>query len=86
MAQLNIRIDDNLKEKGEKLFNELGMNFSTAFNIFVSQSVREGKIPFEITTKVKDDPFYSDSNMEILLKSIKEANEGKLTPHELIEE
>jgi hypothetical protein len=32
------------------------------------------------------DPFYSESNIKVLRKSIKEANEGKLTEHELIED
>ncbi len=76
MAQVNIRIDDGLKEKADKLFDELGLNMTTAFNIFVRQSVRQGGIPFEITTKI--DPFYSESNMNVLRKSIKEAEEGKI--------
>lgn len=75
MAQINIRIDDNLKEKAEILFEELGLNMSTAFNIFIRQSIRQGGIPFEITTQV--DPFYSESNMKTLIESIKEADEGK---------
>ena len=29
--------------------NELGMNISTAFNIFIRQSLREGRIPFDIS-------------------------------------
>ena len=78
MTQINIRMDDDLKEKGEKLFNSLGMNFTTAVNIFVSQAVREGGIPFVITTKTEtNDPFYSESNMQALRASIKEASEGK---------
>lgn len=77
MAQLNIRIDDDLKEKGEKLFSNLGMSFSTAINVFVSQSVREGGLPFAVTTK-SEDPFYSASNMEVLRKSIQQAKEGKV--------
>ncbi len=75
MAQVNIRIDDALKERADILFNELGLNMTTAFNIFVRQTVRQGGIPFEITTNV--DPFYSTSNMNVLRKSIKEADEGK---------
>lgn len=75
MAQINIRIDDNLKEKAEILFDELGLNMSTAFNIFIRQSIRQGGIPFEITTQV--DPFFSESNMRTLKESIDEANEGK---------
>ncbi|MBT9173186.1 MAG: hypothetical protein DDT21_01579 [Syntrophomonadaceae bacterium] len=84
MAQVNIRIDDTLKERGEKLFDTLGLSFSSAVNLFVSQAVRQGGIPFEITTRI--DPFYNEANMKILRKSIQEANEGKLTAHELIED
>lgn len=48
MAQVNIRIDDNLKAQGEKLFNELGLNFSSAISVFISQAVREQAIPFKV--------------------------------------
>jgi len=68
MAQVNIRIDDTLKEQGEILFSALGMSFSTAVSIFVNQSVREGGLPFAVTTKT--DPFYSESNMKVLRASI----------------
>ena len=52
MQEYNLyeKIDDNLKEKAEILFNELGLNMSTAFNIFIRQSIRQGGISFEITT------------------------------------
>ena len=83
MAQVNIRIDDNLKEKADSLFEELGLNMTTAINMFVRQVIRQGGIPFEITTKT--DPFYSEANLRVLRQSIKDANEGKLTEHELIE-
>lgn len=48
-TNISIRMDTELKVQAEKLFAELGMNISTAFNIFVRQSLREGGIPFEIT-------------------------------------
>lgn len=83
MAQVNIRIDDGLKEKADFLFNELGLNMTTAINIFVRQVVRQGRIPFDITTHA--DPFYSDSNMRALRQSIADADAGKLTEHDLIE-
>lgn len=41
-------MDTDLKAQAEALFNELGMNLTTAFNIFVRQSLREGGIPFEV--------------------------------------
>ena len=39
----------NLKAQADAFFGELGMNLSTAFNIFVRQSLREGRIPFDIS-------------------------------------
>jgi len=51
MAQVNIRIDDELKEKGDHLFRELGISFSSAISMFVSQAVRERAIPFQVTTQ-----------------------------------
>lgn len=76
MAQLNIRIDDDLKEQGEKLFSALGLSFSVAVSVFVSQSVREGGLPFSVTTKSAD-PFYSESNMKALAESIQQFKDGK---------
>ena len=73
-TNLNIRIDRELKEQAEVFFDELGLNMSSAFNIFVRQSLRQGKIPFEISLA---DSFYSPANMAALRLSIKEANEGK---------
>ena len=53
MANINvtIRMDDQLKADADELFDMLGMSFTTAINVFVRQSLREGRIPFEITSK-----------------------------------
>ena len=48
-TNISIRMDSDLKAQADALFAELGMNLSTAFNIFVRQSLREGGIPFTIT-------------------------------------
>jgi DNA-damage-inducible protein J len=84
MAQVNIRIDDELKTRADNIFEELGLTMTTAFTMFIRQTIRQGGIPFEITTRT--DPFYNKENMKILRQSIKEAEEGKLTAHEIIEE
>ena len=47
-TNISIRMDADLKAQADALFAELGMNLSTAFNIFVRQSLREGGIPFEV--------------------------------------
>ena len=48
-TNISIRMDSDLKDQAEILFGEMGMNLTTAFNIFVRQSLREGRIPFEIS-------------------------------------
>ena len=48
-SNISIRMDSETKKEAEALFSDLGMNISTAFNIFVRQSLREGRIPFEIS-------------------------------------
>ena len=48
-SNISIRMDSNLKAAAEELYEELGMNLSTSFNIFVRQSLRERGIPFKIT-------------------------------------
>ena len=48
-TNVTIRLDSQLKFQAEALFSELGLNLSTAFGIFLRQSVREGRIPFSIS-------------------------------------
>ena len=74
-TNLNIKIDKHLKEQAETFFGELGLSMTAAFNIFVRQSLRQGKIPFEIGLAA--DPFYSPANQAVLQQSIQEAAEGK---------
>ena len=48
-TNLTIRIDANIKSEAEKLFEDLGMSISTAFNIFLRQAIRVQAIPFSIS-------------------------------------
>lgn len=47
-ANINVRVDETLKKSAETLFEEIGMNMSTAINIFLKQAVRENGIPFQL--------------------------------------
>jgi DNA-damage-inducible protein J len=73
-TNLNIRIDKELKQQAEVFFSELGLNMTTAINIFVRQSLRQGKIPFEISS----DPFYSPSNVKALKHSLEQLKKGQV--------
>ena len=76
MAQtlVNFRIDESTKKQMEQICGELGITMSTAFNIFAKKVIREKRIPFDVSI----DPFYSESNMKALSKSIKELEQGKV--------
>jgi len=47
-TNLSIRIDRELKEEADQVFNALGMSLTTAITVFVRQAVRQKKIPFEV--------------------------------------
>ena len=59
-TSMNLRIDKKLKKDAETLFETLGINMTTAINIFLKQAVREQGIPFQITANkgYKDVPTY----------------------------
>lgn len=81
MAQISFRMDDDLKLSAEETFKSMGMTMSTAINIFVTQTVRNGQFPFVI----KADPFYSESNMSVLRRRAKDMDAGRnVMEHDLI--
>ena len=83
MTNVNIRMDDQLKKQFEEFCLNIGLTMSAAFNVFAKTSVRQQKIPFELTTLT--DNFYSESNMKFLLDGIKQLEAGNGVEHEIIE-
>ena len=75
-TNLNIRIDKGLKEQAETFFSELGLSMTAAVNLYLRQSLRQGKIPFEIS--LAPDPFYSPLNMAALRESLQQLQEDKV--------
>jgi len=68
-TNLSIRIDRDLKEEADQIFNLLGMNLTTAITVFIRQAVRQKKIPFEIT-------LYPENNKtELTMRNAMEATE-----------
>ena len=51
----NISIDPLLKENSIKLFSQFGLDLSTAITLFLQQSVREKRIPFEIRMEIPNE-------------------------------
>lgn len=48
LKSTNIKIEENLKKQSQQLFSDLGLDMTTAVNIFLRQAVREQAIPFRI--------------------------------------
>ena len=47
-ASLHVRVDSKLKSDAEKIFSDIGLNTSTAINIFLKQAVNSGGLPFKL--------------------------------------
>ena len=54
-TNINVRVDKELKRKAEAIFNELGLNMSTAMNMFLRYSVRYGGIPFDLRLDIPNE-------------------------------
>ncbi len=50
---MNIRVDSEVKNSAKKVFSELGLDLTTAVNIFFRQSIRENGIPFDLRLYTK---------------------------------
>ncbi len=48
-TNINIRMDADLKAQADELFSDLGLNMTTAVNMFVRQAIRQQGIPFTVT-------------------------------------
>ena len=48
----NISIDAEIKAQAQELFADVGLDLSTAINMFLRQSIRENAIPFTISREV----------------------------------
>ena len=55
ITNLNIRTDKDIKDQAEEIFNELGLNMTTAINMFLRTGIREHGIPFELKLDVPNE-------------------------------
>ena len=82
-THLHVRIDEDTKKQAQHILDEMGLDISTATNMFIKQIVRSRSFPFLPSA----DPFYSESNILHLLNVKADADAGlNMVVHELIEE
>lgn len=47
-TNFSVRMDSDIKKQCEALYGELGVNLTTAINVFLRQSLRVGGFPFDV--------------------------------------
>ena len=75
---LQVRIDADTKKQADALFNELGLDTSTAIRVFIKQALKNKAIPFSIQAKGTEEKevFYSPENVAILKARYERAQKG----------
>ena len=82
----NISIDANLKKDAVTLFSDFGLDLSTAITLFLQQSVREQRIPFEIKKEVPNKETISAFNEYKEMKENKEKYKRYSSFSDILEE
>lgn len=89
MAATNIsfRTDEELKERFEAFCEDVGMNMTTAFTMFMKATLRDCALPFKVSSRSEStfNPYFSKSPRQTILDGIEELKNGGGTYHELIE-
>lgn len=70
-VSVNIKMDEDVRNQAKELFNKMGLDMTTAVNIFLIQSIREQKIPFQIST-VKNE-MTEEEIEKLIAKKLQEA-------------
>ncbi len=47
-TSMTIRMDREVKQQAQQIFSDLGMDMTTAINVFLRQAIRHNGFPFEI--------------------------------------
>ena len=82
-THIHVRIDDEIKRQAQLILNDMGLDISTAVNMFIRQVVINRSFPYLPSA----DPFYSESNMSHLTKVKADADAGRnMVIHDLIED
>jgi len=69
MTRVNVRMDDDLRNKADVILDELGLTMSSAINIFIKQLVRQGGLPFALTLRTnRSEAFEKKEKLESLLE------------------
>ena len=82
MAAKNItfRLDETLKKQAEIIYESMGLNMSTALQLFVTQTVARGSIPFTIEADE------AAKHRAFVLRELSESKREAMDPHTALED
>lgn len=81
MANVQVKIDDSLRDNAQAVAASMGLDLASAVRMFLAQMVRENGMPF----KPSGDPFYSERNLVALDVSIAQLKAGQTVTKTLAE-
>jgi DNA-damage-inducible protein J len=82
-THIHVRIDEETKKQAQQILNDMGLDLSTAVNMFIKQVVCNRSFPFLPTT----DPFFSENNIAHLISVKADADTGRnMVVHDLLED
>ena len=76
-VNITISMDEKIKKQSEQVLHELGMNMTTAVNVYMRAIARQKKIPFELSL-ADADPFFGNENQARLSLSKKQISQGEI--------
>lgn len=74
---ITIRVEDKVKKEAGDIFKEVGMDMSTAINVYLKQVIRSKGIPFNVSAEIPN---------EVTLQAIKDAENGEMASFSSIDE
>jgi DNA-damage-inducible protein J len=77
MSTITVRVDDNIKKEAGNVFQSVGLDMSTAINIYLRQVILHKGIPFPVTAEIPN---------AVTLKAIKDAENGEMVSFSSIDE
>ena len=84
MSFIQIRIDDSLKNQATMLFDELGIDLSTAIRLFLKKSLQVGGLPFDV--RLSDNSIKAIAAIERMRTESEENGNSEMSLDEINEE
>ncbi len=76
-STITVRVDDKVKKEAATVFKNVGLDMSTAINVFLKQVIRSNGIPFPISADIPN---------KVTLHAIKETEKGEMASFSSIDE